>query len=195
MLLLGALFALFGAGFWLCCLTDVALTPRRECRALPKTAWIVLVAATFVAGAVVWLAFRRPAQLTGSPAPSGRDTDDLPPQAPERRDPSLRGPRPRPQARNRAGGPQPGHLGRMRGGPGVTRSGFRDGQSGPDAAAGDSAAGRRVTHTAGTARACAAARKRRPRCSGIRPRGHARATPPARPGRWGQTTTLSFCAP
>ena len=59
MLLLGALFALFGAGFWLCCLTDVALTPRRECRALPKTAWIVLVAATFVAGAVVWLAFRR----------------------------------------------------------------------------------------------------------------------------------------
>ena len=108
MLLLGALFALFGAGFWLCCLTDVALTPRRECRALPKTAWIVLVAATFVAGAVVWLAFRRPAQLTDSPAPSGRDTDDLPPQAPERRDPSLRGTRPRPQARNRAGVPRPG---------------------------------------------------------------------------------------
>ena len=42
MLLLGALFALFGAGFWLYCLTDVALTPGRECRALPKTAWIVL---------------------------------------------------------------------------------------------------------------------------------------------------------
>ena len=71
MLLLGALFALFGAGFWLCCLTDVALTPGRECRALPKAAWIVLVAATFVAGAVVWLAFRRPALLTDSPAPSG----------------------------------------------------------------------------------------------------------------------------
>ena len=137
MLLLGALFALFGAGFWLCCLTDVAFTPRRECRALPKTAWIVLVAATFVAGAVVWLAFRRPAELTDSPAPPGRDTDDLPPQAPGRRDPSLRGTRPRPQARNRAGVPRPDHLGRMSGGPGVTRSGFRDGQSGPDTTTGD----------------------------------------------------------
>ena len=134
MLLLGALFALCGAGFWLCCLTDVALTPGRECRALPKAAWIVLVAATFVAGAVVWLAFRRPAQLTDSPAPSGRGAYDVTPQAPERRYPSLQGGGRRgPQAPTHAGvtGPEPGPA---RGGPGVTRSGSRDGRSGPERA-------------------------------------------------------------
>ena len=62
MLLLGALFVLFIAGFWLYCLADVALTPSNECRRLPKAAWIAIVAGTFVIGAVLWLAVRPPAQ-------------------------------------------------------------------------------------------------------------------------------------
>lgn len=72
MLLLGALFAFLVAGFWLYCLADVALTPSNECHRLPKAAWIAIVAGTFVIGAVVWLAVRRPAQPTVaslSPAP------------------------------------------------------------------------------------------------------------------------------
>ena len=80
MLLLGALFALFVAGF-------LALLPgrrgahsRRECPGLPKAAWIALVAGTFIIGAAMWLAVRRPARPTVSPAPPGRDPDDLPPQ-------------------------------------------------------------------------------------------------------------------
>jgi hypothetical protein len=69
MLLLGALFALFLAGFWLYCLFDVALTPGSECRGLPKAAWIVVVAGTFVIGAAAWLAVRHPAGVTLAPAP------------------------------------------------------------------------------------------------------------------------------
>ena len=64
MLLLGALFVLFAGGFWLYCLADVALTPSDECPRLPKAAWVAVVAGTFVVGAIVWLAVRRPAQLT-----------------------------------------------------------------------------------------------------------------------------------
>ncbi len=64
MLLLGALFVLFAGGFWLYCLADVALTPSDECPRLPKAAWVAVVAGTFVIGAAVWLAVRRPAQLT-----------------------------------------------------------------------------------------------------------------------------------
>ena len=64
MLLLGALFVLFAGGFWLYCLADVALTPSDECPRLPKAAWVAIVAGTFVVGAIVWLAVRRPAQLT-----------------------------------------------------------------------------------------------------------------------------------
>ena len=64
MLLLGALFVLFAGGFWLYCLTDVALTPSDECPRPPKAAWVAIVAGTFVVGAIVWLAVRRPAQLT-----------------------------------------------------------------------------------------------------------------------------------
>lgn len=69
MLLLGALFALFISGFWLYCLVDVALTPGNECRGLPKAAWVVIVAGTFVIGAVVWLAVRRPARTVLAAAP------------------------------------------------------------------------------------------------------------------------------
>ena len=73
MLLLGALFALFISGFWLCCLVDVALTPGSECRGLPKAVWAVIVAGTFVIGAMVWLAVRRPARMTPAAAPPGGD--------------------------------------------------------------------------------------------------------------------------
>ena len=78
MLLLGALSALFIAGFWLYCLADVALTPSDECRGLPKAAWIAIVAGTFVIGAVVWLSAGRPAQpavteLTGGADGTGGD--------------------------------------------------------------------------------------------------------------------------
>src|SRR5512135_1873507 len=109
MLLLGALFALLMAGFWLCCLADVALTPGDECPGLPKAAWIVLVAGTFVAGAAVWLAFRRPARPTVSPVRVGRDAGDGPPSAPEDRDLSV----------HRAVRPDPGHA---RNGPGMARN-------------------------------------------------------------------------
>ena len=79
MLLLGALVALFISGFWVYCLVDVALTPSSEFRRLPKTAWIAFVVATFVIGAVIWLAVRRPAQPTTAPRPpepGGTDDPD-----------------------------------------------------------------------------------------------------------------------
>jgi hypothetical protein len=87
MLLLGALFALFIVGFWCYCLIDVALTPRSECRGLPKAAWLVIVAATFAVGGVVWLASRRPARIAPNP-PAGTD-GPVPPSPPEGRDRPL----------------------------------------------------------------------------------------------------------
>jgi hypothetical protein len=60
MLLPGALFALFMTGFWLYCLTDAILTPATECRGLSKPAWIGVIAATFIVGAIAWLVARRP---------------------------------------------------------------------------------------------------------------------------------------
>jgi hypothetical protein len=90
MLLVGALFALLVAGFWLYCLVDVALTPSDEFHRLPKAAWIAIVAGTFIIGAVVWLAVRRPAQPTVaslSPAPSDPpDRPQDPAQPQEQRD-------------------------------------------------------------------------------------------------------------
>jgi hypothetical protein len=65
MLLSGALLALFMAGFWLYCLTDVILTPAPECRGLSKQAWVAVVAVTFIVGAFAWLIVRRP---VGEPA-------------------------------------------------------------------------------------------------------------------------------
>jgi hypothetical protein len=59
MLLSGVLFVLFLAGCWLYCLTDAALTPAREFRGLSKSAWISIIAVTFVAGATAWLVTRR----------------------------------------------------------------------------------------------------------------------------------------
>src|SRR5215472_291363 len=62
MLLSGVLFVLFLAGCWLYCLTDAALTPAAEYRSLPKAAWIGIIAATFIVGAIVWLVARRAAR-------------------------------------------------------------------------------------------------------------------------------------
>ena len=59
MLLSGVLFVLFLAGCWLYCLTDAALTPAGEFRGLRKNAWIYLIAATFIVGALAWLVARR----------------------------------------------------------------------------------------------------------------------------------------
>ena len=50
----GVLFILFLAGCWLYCLTDAALTPAAEFPGLPKRAWMAIIAATFIMGAVAW---------------------------------------------------------------------------------------------------------------------------------------------
>jgi hypothetical protein len=67
MLLASALFALFLGGFWLYCLTDAILTPASECRGMPKPAWIAVIAATFIGGAVAWLIVRQPVRTGTSP--------------------------------------------------------------------------------------------------------------------------------
>ena len=59
MLLSGVLFVLFLAGCWLYCLADAALTPAADYRGLPKAAWIAIIGATFIFGAIAWLATRR----------------------------------------------------------------------------------------------------------------------------------------
>jgi hypothetical protein len=58
MLLSGALFVAFLAACWLFCLVDAILTPTVAFRGLPKSAWIGIIAATFVVGAIAWLAVR-----------------------------------------------------------------------------------------------------------------------------------------
>lgn len=69
MLLSGVLFILFLVGCWLYCLTDAALTPAAAFRGLPKAAWIGIIAATFIVGAVAWLV-ARPSRRTRSWASS-----------------------------------------------------------------------------------------------------------------------------
>jgi len=79
MLLSGALFALFMMGFWLYCLTDAILTPAAECRGMPKTAWIVVIALTFIGGAIAWLIIREPLHSRATslaPAPQPGDPGD-----------------------------------------------------------------------------------------------------------------------
>ena len=58
MLLSGVLFGLFLAGCWLYCLTDAALTPAGEYPGWPKRAWIVIIAVTFIVGAIAWVIAR-----------------------------------------------------------------------------------------------------------------------------------------
>ena len=67
MLLFGALFALFMTGFWLYCLTDAILTPASECRGLSKPTWIVVIALTFIGGAMAWLIVRKPVRSSSAP--------------------------------------------------------------------------------------------------------------------------------
>ena len=127
MWLLGALVALFVSGFWLYCLVDVALTPRDECGPLPKTAWIIIVAGTFVIGAVAWLAVRRPAQPTPAPllpGTSGADPDRNPGTRPGQRD----GGRPGNERTRPGGAPGPGGVARreLPGSPGSATPGGPD---------------------------------------------------------------------
>jgi len=58
MLLAGVLFVLFLAGCWLYCLTDAALTPAEAFPGWRKRTWILVIAATPVAGAIAWLIAR-----------------------------------------------------------------------------------------------------------------------------------------
>lgn len=59
MLLSGVLFVAFLTACWLFCLADAMLTPTAAYRGLPKGAWIGIIAVTFVAGAIAWLAVHR----------------------------------------------------------------------------------------------------------------------------------------
>ena len=55
MMLTGILFALFTGACWLYCLADAAMTPGVAYRGLPKWAWVGIIAATFILGAITWL--------------------------------------------------------------------------------------------------------------------------------------------
>jgi hypothetical protein len=59
MFLSGILFVLFLAGCWLYCLTDAVLTPAAEFPGLRKRGWVVVIAVTFIAGAIAWLVTRK----------------------------------------------------------------------------------------------------------------------------------------
>ncbi len=59
MLLSGVLFVLFLDGCWLYCLADAALTPASEYRGLSKMAWLCIIIATFIVGAIAWVIVRR----------------------------------------------------------------------------------------------------------------------------------------
>jgi hypothetical protein len=59
MLLSGVLFVLFLAGCWLYCLTDAAVTPADEFPGWRKRTWLIVIAVTFIAGAIAWLIARR----------------------------------------------------------------------------------------------------------------------------------------
>ena len=76
MLLSGALLALFMMGFWLYCLTDAILTPAEECRGMSKSAWIAVIAVTFIGGAVAWLVVREPLRGTAASFVSAPHPDD-----------------------------------------------------------------------------------------------------------------------
>ena len=55
MTLTGFLVALFMGACWLYCLSDAAMTPAIAYRGLSKRAWITIIAATFILGAIAWL--------------------------------------------------------------------------------------------------------------------------------------------
>jgi hypothetical protein len=68
MLLSGVLFALFLAGCWLYCLTEAARTPAGEYTGWSKRSWIVIIAVTFIAGAIAWLTARKLARARRWPS-------------------------------------------------------------------------------------------------------------------------------
>jgi hypothetical protein len=74
MLLAMALFILFLTGCWLYSLTDVVLTPAVAFRGRSKRTWFVIVALTFVAGAVAWLVARRRMRVRVVVKGSGQNT-------------------------------------------------------------------------------------------------------------------------
>ena len=158
MFLLGALFALFIAGFWLYCLVDVALTPGDECPGLPKAAWIALVGGTFIIGAAVWLAVRRPARPTVLPGPPGHDPGDPSlPRAPQSRGGAVRRHfRPGPRARN---GNDPAGGGPGRGDP---AGGGPGGGEGPVGYSRPGAEAALLRHPAGRSRPRSASGRSRP---------------------------------
>lgn len=69
MLWSGVLFVLILVGCWLYCLMDAVLTPAAVFRGMPKAAWIGIIAATFILGAIAWLAFRATPRLRPKPRP------------------------------------------------------------------------------------------------------------------------------
>ncbi len=191
MLLLGALFALFIAGFWLYCLIDVALTPRNECRGLPKAAWVVIVAGTFAVGAVAWLAVRGPARPAPPSTAAGHQADpgqarrgrprtspaghDAParglagPAAPDADDPDSEGPGSDGPGPDGSGPPQPPE-GRDRPFPRYGRPDpadwdgpVHDGRDGPDPSASLAAEAALLRHPAGRARPRRASSPSRPK--------------------------------
>jgi hypothetical protein len=70
MVLTGVLFVLFLGSCWVYCLTDAALTPAATFRRVPKGAWVGLIAATFIVGAVAWLFARSACRQPGAYARS-----------------------------------------------------------------------------------------------------------------------------
>jgi hypothetical protein len=84
MFLSGVLFVLFLAGCWLYCLTDAALTPARSFHGLSKRAWLIVIGATFIVGAIAWIISRRPWRVShwaltsaGHPAFAGYDDGNI----------------------------------------------------------------------------------------------------------------------
>jgi hypothetical protein len=73
MLVLGAFVAMLTIGVWLYGLIEVFLTSGSDCRYLPKSAWLAIVALTFVFGAIAWLFLGR--SPTVSPQWSRRRPD------------------------------------------------------------------------------------------------------------------------
>ncbi len=60
-------------GFWLYCLTDAILTPAAQFAGMSKRAWVVVIAATFIGGAVAWLIVKHPVRSSsGLRAPMPR---------------------------------------------------------------------------------------------------------------------------
>ena len=72
MMLTGILLTLFTGSCWLYCLADAAMTPAVAYRGLPKRAWVGIIAATFILGAIMWLLVqsrcRRPWWACATPA-------------------------------------------------------------------------------------------------------------------------------